>query len=297
MRYNCSIKLFLEEKNMKNSRLLKILSAVLCITLIAGCSNDETLQQGDNESFNIENNDDMLNVIFDNTKWNIIKEAMYENELCENLNDKELFNKYQESVKINAILSGDSFSFNIDNNEQFWSYYLSDSALNILNSKAEAVRNCVDIFLVNADTSGYGMKRDSTEILNITVTDGTWNCTAVDSDYFKSNGETSWGTNGSAKKDDKNINISKGENRLCSWLANDFPEIKNAAFKIGVDSGYCRSVVYIPYRTEPLVLGKDCPDIDVYNACSFIPFEWNEETGLNHNGELVGLAPQSWVFW
>jgi len=219
---------------------------------------------------------------------------MYEEELCKNLNDKELFEKYRESAKIDAILSGESFNFNINNNEKFWSYYLSHSALNILNSKANDVFDCVDIFLTNADTSGYGMKRDSSEILNITVADGVWNCTAVDTAYFKSNGEVSWGTNGSAKHDDKNVDISKGESLLCRTLANDFPEIKNAAFKIGVESGCCRSVAYIPHRSTPLILGKDCPDINVYNGCSFDSFQWNDETGLNFNNELVGTSPQVW---
>lgn len=279
---------------MKKRILSTLLIAAMALSM-SGCSKHEAqLQASDELSYSTENNGADMSDRFKSSKWNIIKDAMNENKLCKGLNDEELFKEFKESVKINTVLTGRSFNYNIDDDEQFWSYYLSDAALNILNSKADAVLDCVDIFLVSADTLGYGMKRDSAEILNITVTDGVWNCTAVDSSYFKSNGEISWGTNGSAKNGDVNIDMTKAENRLCQTLANDFPEIENAAFRIGVDSGYCRSVAYIPYRSEPLALGKDCPDINVYDGCSFALFHWNGETGLNDNNEYVGTSPQVW---
>lgn len=180
--------------------------------------------------------------------------------------------------------------------------YVTSSRVTSANSTAASIKNNIDSFLTNADTSGYGMKQGSTinESFDILVTTAAaagsvpqWSVDACTPGNFKTGGTITWGTAGSGNKDTTKVGVTGAETLLAIELANLFPEIKSASIHVLLNGGKCVGVAYTADQNTALTVGTDCPAETASGALAFVePFAWDTKTaGVTSSGLIVGTAP------
>ena len=172
---------------------------------------------------------------------------------------------------------------------------VTKSRVTTANSTAASMQKSANAFFVSADAAGYGMRPGVYEVLKMRVYDNagiiTWECSAgTKNNFFSSNGtKIVWGNTGTYKAGDDIAGITSGESRLCAYLYDAFPDIKQAAIVVVVNSGKCTLAVYTGE------LNTLMPDSEYPNAVNGMPpasFIWNGKTeGISPDGMIVGTAP------
>ena len=167
--------------------------------------------------------------------------------------------------------------------------YVTSSRVTSVNSTAASVKNNVGTFLTNADTAGYGMKQANTVIdaLDITVTNGTWACTAATAGNYKTGSTITWGAGatGVVANSTSKSGVTSAETLLTIELANLFPSLQNAAMHIEMKAGTCSAVAYTEDQNTAIAT-TDMPGITAGE------FAWDTKTaGIAPSGITVGTAP------
>lgn len=171
--------------------------------------------------------------------------------------------------------------------------YVTSSRVTSVNSTAASIKNNVGTFLTNADTAGYGMKQANTVIdaLDITVTSGTWACTAATSSNYKTGSTITWGAGASGviANSTSKSGVTSAETLLTIELANLFPSLQNAAIHIEMKAGTCSAVAYTEDQNAAIAT-TDMPTITSGEFAS--TFAWDTKTaGIAPSGITVGTAP------
>lgn len=171
--------------------------------------------------------------------------------------------------------------------------YVTSSRVTSVNSTAASVKNYVGTFLTNADTAGYGMKQANTVIdtLDITVTNGTWACTAATAGNYKTGSTITWGAGatGVVANSTSKSGVTSAETLLTIELANLFPSLQNAAMHIEMKAGTCSAVAYTEDQNTAIAT-TDMPGITAGEFAS--TFAWDTKTaGIAPSGITVGTAP------
>ncbi len=162
------------------------------------------------------------------------------------------------------------------------------------NSTANSIRKCMNVMLMQADPTNYGIVSNTTMKLYITVTktDGksTWRCSAAQSGSYNNNnrGHYTWGSAGSFTEGGTN-NSRSGEAMICERLCGDI-NLDYGSAVVVLNSGQCTFVAYttdtasaMP-ETEYPTVGADGKAPDT--------FVWNGKTaGVSPQGWIVGTAP------
>lgn len=110
----------------------------------------------------------------------------------------------------------------------------------------QAIKNVVMAALTKLDTLRSGMKYDSDveQILDITVDNGAWSCSAADPENFSESDSMTWGSLGKADASTQKEDIKNGESYLCYELCKLMPDLKNASMRITLCGGRCTAVVF-----------------------------------------------------
>lgn len=110
----------------------------------------------------------------------------------------------------------------------------------------QAIKNGITVALTKLDTLRSGMKYGSNaeQILDITVDNGTWSCSAADPDNFTESDSMTWGSAGTANASTQKEDIKNGESFLCYELCSLMPDLKNASMRITLCGGRCTAVVF-----------------------------------------------------
>lgn len=171
--------------------------------------------------------------------------------------------------------------------------YVTSSRVTSVNSTAASVKNNVGTFLTNADTAGYGMKQANTVIdsLDITVTSGTWACTAATAANYKTGSTITWGAGatGVVANSTSKSGVTSAETLLTIELANLFPSLQNAAIHIEMKAGTCSAVAYTEDQNTAIAT-TDMPTITSGEFAT--TFAWDTKTaGIAPSGITVGTAP------
>ena len=171
--------------------------------------------------------------------------------------------------------------------------YVTSSRVTSVNSTAASVKNNVGTFLTNADTAGYGMKQANTVIdaLDITVTNGTWACTAATAGNYKTGSTITWGAGatGVVANSPSKSGVTRAEPLLTIELANLIPSLQNAAMHIEMKAGTCSAVAYTEDQNTAIAT-TDMPGITAGEFAS--TFAWDTKTaGIAPSGITVGTAP------
>ena len=171
--------------------------------------------------------------------------------------------------------------------------YVTSSRVTSVNSTAASIKNNVGTFLTNADTAGYGMKQANTVIdaLDITVTSGTWACTAATAANYKTGSTITWGAGatGVIANSTSKSGVTSAETLLTIELANLFPSLQNAAIHIEMKAGTCSAVAYTEDQNTAIAT-TDMPGITAGEFAT--TFAWDTKTaGIAPSGITVGTAP------
>lgn len=157
------------------------------------------------------------------------------------------------------------------------------------NSTAESMRKCMNLLMMKADYSYYGMVVDETIKFDITVSrengNTVWKCSAAPSGTYTNDnqGGFTWGSAGSYTVGTTNSSDS-GEAMLCEYLAGDV-ETDRGSFVITLRGGQCEFVAYTT-NTSSAIPQSEYPTIGD-NGRTEKKFEWD--------GRTAGISPQGWV--
>ena len=204
---------------------------------------------------------------------------------------------------------------------------VTKSRVTSANSTAASIKNNIDAFLTDADTAGYGMKKDSKNniAIGVEVADSKWNVyvegAKPDGKTFKTGASQKWVVDGGKAtkditKDTAKADAQSADDLLAIELANLFPDVKNAAIIAYISGSKCVFVTYTadgndlsaldgaPFAAtgtgdaEALVtaapakgtVGFTAPTDKGMSAPS--NFYWNgKEAGITNAGNTVGSAP------
>lgn len=172
---------------------------------------------------------------------------------------------------------------------------VTKSRVTTANSTAASIQKSTNAFFVQADASGYGMRPGVYDEFKIRVYDNagviTWECSAGTSNHFFSSNGTKivWGNTGTFQAGSSLAGVTGGESRLCAYLYDAFPDIKQAAIIIVVSSGKCTLTAF----TEEI--NTILPTTEYPNPVNGMPpasYVWNGKTeGISPGGIIVGTAP------
>lgn len=168
------------------------------------------------------------------------------------------------------------------------------------NSTASSIKKLVGNFMTMADAEGYGMKSETVEVLNITVSlpasggMAVWECSSAhESSFQKLNGtKISWGRGGADSRcsaDADTASTESGEKLLCAALANAFPELKKASIVISLKSGSCMFAAFTDEQ-DTVLDEAEYPALTNGTPAAF--FAWDGSTaGISPGGIIIGTAP------
>ena len=178
--------------------------------------------------------------------------------------------------------------------------YINSSKVTSANATAAMLKNCIDTFLTEADTLGYGMLQGNSyyDTLIITVKDSVWQIMPCNPSNYKTGSDMIWGGYGIGNSSMSKTDITCPETLMAIDLALLFPEIENASIIAFCQGGYCRVVAYTGDTSEMLIIGEDCPDISFdsndYRAYWNTDYKWSEKyDGITNSGLIVGTSPQN----
>lgn len=163
-----------------------------------------------------------------------------------------------------------------------------------LNSTAASIQRCMDLMLLQADPTYYGILGGKVQKYDITVetTGGNtvWTCSPAPEGTYNSNniGNFTWGAGGTYTKGQALSGVRAGESHICATLC-DKISIEHGAMVVVLYSGSCLFVAYtddtsnpIPANEYPAIVNGRLPD----------NFQWDGNTaGISPSGWLIGTAP------
>lgn len=163
-----------------------------------------------------------------------------------------------------------------------------------LNSTAASVQRCMNMMLMQADPSYFGIISGQTQKFDITVkrVNGkvTWTCSAAPAGSYRTpnRGNFTWGTGGSYTEGDS-TRISSGESFICATLCERL-NTDYGAMVIVFHGGECIFVAYTTDSCDPIPATEYPAPVNGRAATSFV---WDgRKQGISPNNKwLMGTAP------
>lgn len=171
---------------------------------------------------------------------------------------------------------------------------VTKSKVTSLNSTASSIQRSMNLLLLQADSSHYGIIRGGVITLNITVKkEGrnlVWTCSPVQEGTYtegSSSGYT-WGRGGTYTAGDPTSGLTSGESLICAEIC-ERTGITKGSMVIVLRSGSCSYVVYTEETDEPIPEDEYPAAVDGRAPRTF---SWDGETaGVSPSGWLIGTAP------
>ncbi|MGN0589225.1 MAG: type IV pilin protein [Ruminiclostridium sp.] len=177
--------------------------------------------------------------------------------------------------------------------------YVTSSRVTSADSTAASIEDCIDTFLTQCDTNGYGMLQSSSKDSLITGSvDGTGSWTLTISNAtssFKSNATYTWsGTPTAHTANDSKSGITDPGELMAIELASLFPDMKNACFEASLVGGDCAAVWYTADTSTVASVTDLANGANLTNAkWTAATFAWDTHTaGISADGYTVGTSPK-----
>lgn len=168
--------------------------------------------------------------------------------------------------------------------------FVSSSSITSADTTANAVKKSISSFLIDADTSGYGMIQGTETIIEVTVDNCSWTVYAVDASAFKQSNSVAWGTmQEEIKANDSKDSVSSGERLLGISLANNLSELEKGSMWAYCKDGVCLYAMYSPDFTDRISSHSDVPTVE---DCKSGSFAWNGDAGVTASGYIIGTNPK-----
>lgn len=161
------------------------------------------------------------------------------------------------------------------------------------NSTASNIQKNMNLLLLQADPTYYGIIANKTQKYDITITTAngrtTWRCSAAQAGTYNphNSGGYSWGSGGSYVMGDA-LTGRVGEELICSMLC-ERTNIKHGAIVVVLSSGACTFVAFTDETNSPI------PDTEYpvpVDGKPLTEFEWDgHKAGISQCGWIVGTAP------
>ena len=176
--------------------------------------------------------------------------------------------------------------------------YTAQSKVTSADSTAASIKDCINVFLTNADTAGYGMKRDSyARVTCIIDGSGRFEMMLSDTSGLRNNSSISWERVGSAYPSESKVGETNATRLLAIEFGNLFPDLKNACFEAQLSGGRCTAVWFAPDCESPYLI-SDFADGGLFTNDGWIndygfSYPWDGNTaGVTASGHIVGTAPK-----
>ncbi len=157
----------------------------------------------------------------------------------------------------------------------------------------------IDQFLTNADTAGYGMLSNASNIDTVTITVATtggvttWTVAGITPAHFKSNGTYTWTATNTGTPGETKVGVTDPAKLLAIALADSFPSLQNASIVAILRGGNnCNAVAYTADTSTALTVTTDYPTPDANGNFPGV-FAWDTHTaGISSSGFTVGTSPK-----
>ena len=176
--------------------------------------------------------------------------------------------------------------------------YVTSSRVTSADSTAASIEDCIDTFLTQCDTNGYGMKQAATATALITGkidNTGSWTLTFDAVTAFKSNTTYTWTASpASHVANDTKSGITDPAELMTIELAGLFPDMKNASFEASLVGGDCACVWYTA-DTDTAANVTDLTGGAYLTSGKWTAntFTWDTHTaGISTDGYTVGTSPK-----
>ena len=175
--------------------------------------------------------------------------------------------------------------------------YVTSSRVTSADSTAASIEDCIDTFLTQCDTNGYGMKQAASATALITGSvdnTGTWTITNGTPGSFKSSTPYAWTGSGTGTANASKSGVTDPTTLLAIEIASLFPDMKNACFEASLVGGDCAAVWY----TADTAASTDVTDLTgganlTNGKWTANTFAWDTHTaGISTDGYTVGTAPK-----
>lgn len=163
-----------------------------------------------------------------------------------------------------------------------------------VNSTAASIQKCMDVMLLQADPTYYGIVANQVQKFDITVTrsggKSTWVCSAAPAGSYNLNngGGYSWGSGGTYTEGDSSY-AHTGEALICSRLCEEV-DIGYGSMVVVLSGGKCTFVAYTTDTSE--AIPEDQYPAVGANGKSAADFAWDgKNPGVSPSGWIIGTAP------
>ena len=169
--------------------------------------------------------------------------------------------------------------------------YVTRSHVSNANTTAGKMRDNVTYFLTQADMEGYGMFLSHSAIcdVSISIVGGVWNVTTSDKEVFVKQYSTKWTGHGQGTIDDNKAGSNNAEERLASYLANTFRDVKEGFVRFRLIGGVCHALYYTADQTTAVT---EMPNFGSVMGWDTETFAWDSKNaGVTASGLVVGTSP------
>ena len=172
---------------------------------------------------------------------------------------------------------------------------VTKSRVTSADSTAKSIKDNIHSFLTDADTAGYGQKRNSAtvDVMEITVNNYEWKVDKVTPGNFNgSDANKKWVATATGLKANADTTKKNYTELLGLRLANTFPDMKQASIVAVCQAGGC---VYVAYTGDTdAAIATEVPAFDTTTNAVPAVYEWDKKTaGISKtNGYIVGTAPK-----
>lgn len=179
---------------------------------------------------------------------------------------------------------------------------VTKSRVTSADSTAASIDKEIDNFLTSADTAGYGMLSNASNIDTVTITVATsgntttWTVAGITPAHFKSNGTYTWGATNTGTPGETKVGVDDPTKLLAIALADAFPSLKNGSIVAILKGGNnCNAVAYTADTSAAMQAGaaNDYPEPDATTGDFPAVFAWDTHTaGISATGLTVGTSPK-----
>ncbi len=162
------------------------------------------------------------------------------------------------------------------------------------NSTAASIKKDASVFLTNADSEGWGMARNSSNICELFLAvdaSGAWSCTEATA-AFSQHPTITWGSAASGITSAvPKTSLTSGEALLCAQLSANYPQLTSASIMLSFSNGECTAAAFSKDAGgTQLAAGTDYPTLS--GGMFPADFAWDSTTpGVTSTGIIVGTAP------
>ncbi len=163
------------------------------------------------------------------------------------------------------------------------------------NKTADDIRDGVNMLLLQADMTHYGIIKSKVIKFDITVKKSggniVWTCSGAQSGTYNNSNQRgiTWGTQQSYTAGNDDGSITTGEKMICVSLSELFPKLDSASMVIVLNSGNCTFAAFTT-DTDEVMPESEYPSVGSDGNPE--AFDWDgKKSGISPSGNIIGTSP------